>query len=387
MLCAAVLAAIWPALAGLPLLPARVVVGDAYAITQGSGPRSIEDRLVANLTSQAWAEVVSPEILVFTAIRDEPVVVRGALRDAFLRLESGTIRAEAPGVVPGATAGEGLARRLGLRLGESVALVGSGAPRLAVLRIDGTFSAPTPARDELLLDLETARSLSGLTERVYHTIRVKTSEPDALLAFLATSGESVHVYGPGLGRVDILSDPPADQRLLSLVLRFGSAPIPRDAVAAAMSIATNSVLVVAVGLAAFVGLLVALAIHGVQARAFADCRKTVGVLRVLGAGHGWIRARTMAEGLPVAVAAAVLGTILGAALGLALRPVTSFVFFGHEVGAAIDPIAYALVVALVVLASALSSLALVGGVLRETPAESIQERAVPEAPRALEAVL
>lgn len=386
-MCAVVLAAIWPSLAGLPLLPGRVVVGDVYAVTQGSGTRSIEDRLVENLSAQSWAEVVSPEILVFTAIHDSPVVIRGATRDAFLRLESAVVLEEAPSILPGAYAGEGLARRLGLRLGDSIALVGSGAPRLAVLRIDGIFSAPTTARDELLLDLETARSLSGLTERVYHSIRVKTSDPAALLAFLESSGESVHVYGPGIGRVDILSDPPADQRLLSIVLRFGSAPIPRDAVAAAMSIATNSVLVVALGLAAFVGLLVALAIHGVQARAFADRRRAVGVLRAVGAGHGWIRARAMAEGLPVAVAAAILGTAVGAALGVALRPITSFVFFGHEVVAAFDPIAYALVVVLVVLASALSSLVLVAGVLRETPAESIQERAMPEAPRALEAVL
>ena len=37
-LCAFLLGATWPVLAALPSVPSRVVAGDAFAITQGSGP-------------------------------------------------------------------------------------------------------------------------------------------------------------------------------------------------------------------------------------------------------------------------------------------------------------------------------------------------------------
>ena len=89
-MCAVLLGATWPVLLALPALPVRVVLGDVYAVSQGSGAASVNASLVANLSAQPWAETVSAEILAFVTIRGEPVLVRGADTDSFLRLEGGT---------------------------------------------------------------------------------------------------------------------------------------------------------------------------------------------------------------------------------------------------------------------------------------------------------
>src|SRR5439155_556700 len=74
----------------LPGEPVRIVAGDAYAITQGTGPLSINVSLASNITASGWAKTVSPEILGLTTLAGNPVVVRAVDPDAFLRLENAT---------------------------------------------------------------------------------------------------------------------------------------------------------------------------------------------------------------------------------------------------------------------------------------------------------
>jgi len=356
-------------------------------VTQGSGPYSVNESLVQNLTGQPWARIVSPEILSLGTVRGEPVVVRAADPATFFSLESGTwVQAGAVGDRT-AVAGEGLVRRLGLAVGDDVTVVGSSVPRIAFVRISGIYRAATSANDELLVDFAIGRLLSGLGATGFHSIRIRTTDPTALLTFLRGFGASVHVTGPDLPRVDIASDPPTDERISNLILRTGIGGTPRDYLASAVAEATNSVGVVAYGIAALLGILVAFGIHAVQARAFADRIPAVGVLRAIGAGNRWMRRRLLAESLPLAVGAAILGAGLGFLAETSLQPNASLVIFGHEVLVSFDLATFALVVLAVVAISILSGLWLLRKAMAARPAESIRETPAIASPQSLEAIL
>jgi len=330
---------------------------------------------------------VSPEILAFSAVRSEPVLVRGVDLEPFLDIEGASPIPGGSGPAGWALAGASLARRLGLAPGTDVALVGSTVPRLEVVRITGLFDAAGPTADELLVPLDLARSLTGVGTGSFHSIRVRTQDSGTLLAFLASYGASVHVTGPGLPRADVNSDPPADDRLTNLLLRSGRGAIPRDYMTTGVAEATNSVRVVALGLGVFLGILVASGVHAVQARAFADRRRSVGILRAVGASGAWVRLRGLRETVPLALLAGAAGAGIGVAADRLLRPATSLVLFGHEIQGTADPWTLLAVVAALVAASAVSQLLLVGSALRERPTDALTDRAAAVEPRSLEVVL
>ncbi|HKZ99169.1 MAG TPA: FtsX-like permease family protein [Thermoplasmata archaeon] len=387
LLCAILLGTTWPTLAALPGLPARVLGQGAVVITQGSGPLSVNESLVENLTAQSWVEALSAEILAIGTVRGQPVIVRAALPDAFLAIEGGRFL-EAPGAVGGTIAGAGLAGRLGLEVGEFVSLVGSTSPRIEVTRIAGTFEAPGAADDELVVDFRLGRSLTGVGTSSYHTVRLRTSDPDALVAFLDGSTGSFHVARPDGSRVDVRSDPPSEgDRLTNLILRTGLGTLPVDALTTAIADATNSIRVVATGLALLIGSMVATVVHAVQARAFADKSSSVGVLRAVGASNGWMRARLVGESLLLGVAAGTSGAVLSIALGLTVRPLSPLVLFGHVVRPALDLGTLSAIVVATCAASVASGLLLLERSLRERPSDTLREGIPRPVSPALEVVL
>ncbi len=387
LICAFLLGVTWPILAALPGVPARILAGDAYLVTQGSGAYSINESLAQNLTAQAWARIVSPETLSLGTVRGEPVVVRAAEPGAFLSLEGGMwVQVQTVGDRP-AVAGEGLVRRLGLAVGDNVTVVGSAVPRIAFVRIAGIYRTATPANDEMLVDFAIGRFLSGLGPTGFHSIRIRTSDPVALLSFLRGFGASVHVTGPDLPRADIASDPPTDERISNLILRTGIGGAPRDYLSTAVAEATSSVSVVAYGIAVLLGIMVAFGLHAVQARAFADRAPAIGVLRAIGASDRWMRRRLLAELLPLAVGAAILGAGLGYLSEKWLQPNASLVIFGHDVLISFDLTTFALVVLAIVVISMLSGLVLLRGAMATRPAESIRETPAVQSPQSLEVIL
>ena len=372
----------------MPAVPSQVLAGDVFAVTQGTGRYSINESLVQNLSAQPWARAVSPEIFAPGTLGGSAVVVRGVNATAFLAVDgaSGSVPATLPPVW--ALAGSGLASRLGLSVGEELTLVGSAIPRLDVVPLMGLFRSATASNDELLVDLPTARFLTGIPSPLYQTIRVKTSDSAALVAFLQERGASAHVSGPNGPVGGANTGPlPTDPRIINLFLRYGIGPLPADYLTEALAEATNSVQVVAWGLELLVALLVALGIHAVQARAFEDRRPTVGVLRALGAPARWVRLRAVGELLPVAAGAALVGSGLGSAAAVLLTPNAAVVAFGHEVRVAFDPAGMVLAAGVVVLLAVASQLLLLQSALRERPSASLRPEAVRGSPRSLEVVL
>ena len=343
--------------------------------------------LASNITKSEWAKTVSPEILGLTTLAGNPVVVRAVDPDAFLRLENATHLSGAMAGSEFALAGEHLALRFGLVTGDTVTVAGAYVPRIAFLRITGTFRTESAANDELLVDFGMGRFLTGLGPLNYHSIRVRTPNPAALLRFLDGFQASVHVSGPGLVRADIHSDPPSDERLANAILRTGLGGAPRDYLATAVGEATTSVRVVAYGIAVLLGILVAFGVHAVQARAFADRIPAVGVLRAVGASNGWMRRRLLVETLPFSLLAGAIGALVGFFAGKFLLPQVNVVVFGHQVPVVFDVVTLAFIVFLLVAVSIGSALVLLRGTLRLRPTESIRETVAVEPPRSLEAIL
>lgn len=387
LLCAFLLGATWPTLAALPGVPSQIVAGGAYAITQGTGPLSINESLVENLTARFHPAIVSPELFGLGTLAGEPVVVRAAEPDAFLFLEGGSWVDRVTGTDAFAYAGEGLADRLGLTTGATVTLVGSYAPRIAFVRITGIYHSETPANDELLVDYAMGRFLTAIGPVAFHSIRIRTADLAALLEFLERFGASVHVSGSGLAGADVHSDPHGDERIANLILRTGLGGSPRDYLATAVAEATASVRVVAYGIAALLGLLVAFGIHAVQARAFADRVPGVGVLRAIGAGNRWMLRRLLVEAIPFALLAGVLGALIGFVTGRLLQPQVGLVIFGHQAPLPLDVTTLIVIALAVVAISVGSALFLLRAALRVRPVESIRETPTVEPPQSLEVVL
>jgi ABC-type lipoprotein release transport system permease subunit len=373
----------------LPAVPSQIVGGAAYVITQGSGPYSINESLAGNLSAQPWVALVSPEMLGLGTLAGEPVVVRAAKPDVFVvDLEGGTWINRTTVRDGFAFVGEGLAHRLGLSTGDTVTLVGSYLPRIAFVRIAGVYRTATAANDELLVDDGMGRFLTGLGPTFFHSIRVRTSNPAALVAFLDRFGASAHVSGPSLVRADVHSDPPGgDERLINQILRTGIGGAPRDYLSTAIGEATTSVRVVAYGIMVFLSLLVAFGIHAVQARAFADRVPAVGILRAVGASGAWMRRRLLVETIPAAVLASLLGAGIGFGFASFLQPGLGLVVFGHRVPVSFDLVTLAFLILVLVAVSAGSALLLLRGALRLRPTESIREAPASEPPQSLEAIL
>lgn len=331
---------------------------------------------------------MSPEIFSLGTLDGAPVVARGVDPGVFLQLERATGGPAANLSSPWALAGSGLASRLGLAAGQPLTLVGSSISRLDLVPLRGTYHSTTASDDELLVDYATARFLTGVGPTVYHSIRVETAQPSALLAFLAARGASVHVGGPNGNVGAINSAPlPADPRVINLFLRYGLGPLPPDYVAEGIAEAANSVQVVAWGLELLVLLLVALGIHAVQARGFEERRSSVGVLRALGASGIWVRLRSARELLPVSAAAALTGAAAGSLGAALLTPNAAIVAFGHEVRVAFDPVSVLLLAGSIVAVSFVSQMVLLQGALRERPSESLRREPLRAVPRSLEVVL
>jgi ABC-type lipoprotein release transport system permease subunit len=365
------------------------VAGNAYVITQGSGPYSINESLASNLSAQPWAPQVSPEILGLGTLAGEPVVVRAANPDVFVVDFEGGVWINRTITGGGFTyLGEGLAQRLGSSTGDTVTLVGSYLPRIAFVRTAGVYRTATAANDEILVDYAMGRFLTGLGPTFFHSIRLRTSDPAALVAFLDRFGTSAHVSGPSLARADIHSDPPSgDERFVNQILRTGIGGAPRDYLATAIGEVTTSVRVVAYGIMVFLALLVSFGIHSVQARAFVDRVQSIGILRAVGASGAWMRRRLLVETVPPALVAAVLGAGLGFILGGFLQPGLGLTVFGHRVTVSFDLFTLALLIVVLVVISAGSALLLLRSALRLRPSESIRETPASEPPQSLEAIL
>lgn len=122
----------------------------------------------------------SPETFAPTVLDGEPVMVRGANRDAWREVTGAELSSGGwPQRPAGATAGERLAERLDLAPGDTLTLPGAHRNVLRTLTVTGIHAGAGLADDALVTDLDTAGDLAGLAPDEVNVVRLRAPSPEA----------------------------------------------------------------------------------------------------------------------------------------------------------------------------------------------------------------
>jgi ABC-type lipoprotein release transport system permease subunit len=183
----AVFALLFVAAAGV-LLP--TLGGGEAVVTEPGSTHPVSSQLPSGYVEAFESQGInaSGEILLFGVVDDRAVPTRGVVYEDFATVSDATIVDGRPPAAPDeAVVGVGAARTLGLEPGDRLPLGGS--TRIGVTRVTvvGTFDAPPPYSDHVLVSLETARHLSTVSEPRVNIIR-GTSRPKP-------TGEGITVRG------------------------------------------------------------------------------------------------------------------------------------------------------------------------------------------------
>lgn len=121
----------------------------------------------------------SPEILLFEAVDGAAVPARGANYTAFARVTGAELtEGRAPRDEREAVLGRDMAATLDLAVGDRLLLGGSTRTAVTRVRVVGTFRAPGPFDDQVVVPLATARELSTVRGDQVNLVRT-TDVPDA----------------------------------------------------------------------------------------------------------------------------------------------------------------------------------------------------------------
>jgi hypothetical protein len=147
---------------------------ETSTILQPDSVHPVSSNLPAGYADALRAQGVSasPEILLFEVIDGQPVPARGANFTAFSRVTDAELRTgRTPRTDSEAIVGADLAATLDLSVGERLLVGGSTDPAVTRVDVVGTYTAPGPFDDQIIVPLPTARSLSGIRTGQVNLIR------------------------------------------------------------------------------------------------------------------------------------------------------------------------------------------------------------------------
>lgn len=206
--------------------PAGALAGDSESgpstttILQPGSTHPVSSRLPEGYATalRSRGTAASPEVLLFEVVDGQPVPARGANYTAFARVtDAELVRGRAPRNTSEAVVGEGLAASLDLAVGDRLLLGGSTQPAVTRVRVVGTYGAPGPFDDQVVVPLGTARSLSGLGAAQVNLIRT-TGLPTV------GNGAAGNASGLGVSDLSIPDRVAADGRLDARVTVRNEAP-------------------------------------------------------------------------------------------------------------------------------------------------------------------
>jgi len=184
-------------LSGLRTAPDAFAANEGFVISSSSAPTifssQVEMSMVDALDGLVQITGASPEVFAFSSWGSESFVLRGVVLErlnetgpTFKKFElAGT---DSPGERSSALIGTRLHERLGIQLPYTIPIVGSYSSRMELLNVVGSFKTDSPLDDELLVSLDVARFLSGMSSDKVSIIRVSTSDPEWLSSLLSPEG-------------------------------------------------------------------------------------------------------------------------------------------------------------------------------------------------------
>ncbi|WP_129115570.1 FtsX-like permease family protein [Halegenticoccus tardaugens] len=159
-------------------LAAPLTASEGVTITEPGASHPVASK-VPESTAQALradGRPASPEILLFEVSGGEPFLARGVDYPAYASLSDiELVRGRPPAAADEAVVGADLATTLGLEVGDTATLGGSTNPGFTEVTVVGTFDAPGPTDDQLLVSLRTARHLSMAESGTVQFVRTTES--------------------------------------------------------------------------------------------------------------------------------------------------------------------------------------------------------------------
>ena len=343
ILCTLVLTASVPMLLGIEATPRAVFGGDMVALSQVNSTESLNADLVDDLKGMPNVEAASAEITCFTVIHDEPVIVRGVDLENFLEIENSTlIRGNIRDLDRFAVIGRKLARRTGLEVGDRILITGSSSPALFQIEIDAIYKGKY-SEDEILVPLNYARKMAGLSQDSVLFIRVRTTNQSALFEELETREEKLVVTdSSGTAKPVNVNISEEEKLMRQLAIKYLDTSRFKASNGSYVSMfvqeGTNSIRVV---VTTFIVLDCALAFIGSAAiisRAIIERRRDIGVLSAIGANRWQIRYILLRDVLIISLIASAIGALLGYALAYWVEGSGLLLMFGETIHAVIDPL-------------------------------------------------
>ncbi len=179
------------------------------------------------------------------------------------------------------------------------------------------------------------------------------------------------------GTVDVSPWYADNPDLVDLVVRYGGSSTLSSAGAVpiyqAAKLSEGNVALALFALGAVAALLATLAITSVFSKEVSDSRKTLGVLRALGASREYIRSAVFKQSFATALAGSLVGIALGLAVAVALVRSDAFTVFGHVLEFGIDAGMVLLTLVGAVAISLVSALASAEVAVREVTMSSIRD--------------
>lgn len=211
-------------LIGLMGAPAAFAASEGYVITSADAPTIFSSKVDMDLAS-ALEQMdnisgVSPEVFAFSSWGGEPFVVRGVDLDK-LDAVGPVIHEElsmdiGPGPVGYALLGERLAARLGVDTPCAMPLAGSYSAALEVVLVAGTFTSGSPLDDEMLVTVDVARRLTGMSQDHASIIRVSSSDPEWLERLLSPKGPRFAIHDMAISKTWLV---PGESCSVSVMVR------------------------------------------------------------------------------------------------------------------------------------------------------------------------
>ena len=192
-------------LAGIHDAPSAFAGGDTgYVISTPDAPTVFSSTVDIGL--QKYLPNASPEVFAFSSYSGVPFVIRGIDwgfvdlgEHRYFRQQNATPLADTQAIV-----GSRLEERLGLVPPCDLPVAGSYSSSFAVLSVIGSFESDSPIDDEVLVSLDTARSLCGMSGDKVSIFRLSTISSDVEQA-LDPQGAQFAIYDYSASKSRVVS--------------------------------------------------------------------------------------------------------------------------------------------------------------------------------------
>jgi ABC-type lipoprotein release transport system permease subunit len=384
VLCIMLFSASVPILMGVRESPDSMFKGeDMLTLTQTNTNTPISASLAQRLNQEEFIEVASPEIYAFSYVINrkngefEPVLVRGVEPENFLKIENAEMK-KGDFQNHFMLIGESLSKRLGLNVGHYVTLTGSILPAILEMTISGIYKSETSSNDQILIPLECARKLMGLSGDNVLTIRVKTEDEDMLIDLLTEEEVSVLVSRQGGISISVNENKTYEEQIAEdLAIKYWDTERFKASnesfISTFIQKGSGTVGVVVLGFITLNALLTFIGITAILARGVMERRKDIGILAAIGANKRAIYVVLLKDLLIISIIASGIGVILGFVTAVIVQDMGLIVAFGMTIRPSIDIVLFIVTFLVAILIGCTSGLLASSMIMTQKPSRLISE--------------